>query len=107
MLVNDSPRKEFTKHTICPAPITPSFFTSAAALIEAVPLKLRHCCFAKPRNACLEAAVNDIVNFSSEEKRTMRDQHVKLKLQHRWKTPDTRAVVNRPRHSDVTWKPLH
>jgi hypothetical protein len=38
--------------------MTPSFFTSAAAPTEGVLLKVRHCCVAAQRTACLDAAEN-------------------------------------------------
>jgi hypothetical protein len=44
----------FESLTIWPAPMTPSFFTSAAAPTEGVELKARHCCFAAHRAACLD-----------------------------------------------------
>jgi hypothetical protein len=45
-------------HTIWPAPITPSFLTSAAAPTEGDELKARHCCLTAHRTACLEATEN-------------------------------------------------
>jgi hypothetical protein len=44
--------------TIWPAPMTPSFLTSAAALTEGVELKPRHCSLMEDRATCLEAAEN-------------------------------------------------
>jgi hypothetical protein len=44
--------------TIWPAPMTPSFFTSAAAPTEGVLLKARHGCLAALRIACLDAIEN-------------------------------------------------
>lgn len=52
-------------HTIWPAPITPSFFTSAAAPTEGVELKARHCCLAAHRAACLEATENIAIVYTN------------------------------------------
>ena len=46
------------RQTICPAPITPSFLTSAAAPTEGVELKERHCREAAHLTACLDAEEN-------------------------------------------------
>lgn len=55
----------FITLTICPAPMTPSFFTSAAAPTEGVLLNTRHCCLAAVRIACLDAAENIVYNVQS------------------------------------------
>jgi hypothetical protein len=53
--------------TIWPAPMTPSFFTSAAAPTEGEELKLRHWRLATHLSACLEADEKDIVSLNCEE----------------------------------------
>lgn len=53
--------KESLKLTICPAPRTPSFLTSAAAAVAGVELKLRSCERVVRRAAWRDAAKKDMV----------------------------------------------
>jgi hypothetical protein len=45
--------------------MTPSFFTSAAAPMEGVELKARHCCLAALRATCRDTAVNMVKGFQN------------------------------------------
>lgn len=67
--------------TIWPAPMTPSFLTSAAAPTVGVELKLRHCLLATLPIARLEAAENIlqiVCVYGEEYPEVLQDTHVKL-----------------------------